>query len=114
MLSQGGERVVGPGPQGGQGDGAGLPGDHLPAAQYQQGRDCLGPEPLRELRRGVDVHLDQLDLARQVTGELLKCGAGHAAGPAPGCPQVDDDRNPGASATSPKVVSSASAIHGSA
>ena len=31
---------------------AGLPGDHLPAAQYQQGRDCLGPEPLRDLRRG--------------------------------------------------------------
>jgi hypothetical protein len=42
----GGERVVDPGPQGGQGDGAGLPGGHLPAAQYQQGRDGLGPEPL--------------------------------------------------------------------
>ena len=42
----GGERVVDPGPQGGQGDGAGLPGGHLPAAQYQQGRDGLDPEPL--------------------------------------------------------------------
>ena len=42
----GGERVVDPGPQGGQGDGAGLPGGHLPAAQYQQSRDGLDPEPL--------------------------------------------------------------------
>ena len=42
----GGESVVDPGPQGGQRDGAGLPGGHLPAAQYQQGRDGLDPEPL--------------------------------------------------------------------
>ena len=42
----GGERVVDPGPQGGQGDGAGLPGGHLTAAQNQQGRDGLDPEPL--------------------------------------------------------------------
>ena len=42
----GGERAVDPGPQGGQGHCAGLPGGHLPAAQYQQGRDGLDPEPL--------------------------------------------------------------------
>ena len=93
--ARGGERVVDPGPQGGQGDGAGLPGGHLPAAQYQQGRDGLDSEPLRDLRRGVDVHLDQLDLAGQVAGKLLERGADHAAGPAPGCPQVDDDRDLG-------------------
>ena len=44
--ASGGERVVDPGPQGGQGDGAGLPGGHLTAAQNQQGRDGLDPEPL--------------------------------------------------------------------
>ena len=59
-----GERLVNPGPQGGQGCGACLPGGHLSAAQDQQGRDGLGPEPPRDLRCGVDVHLDQLDLAR--------------------------------------------------
>jgi len=42
----GGKRFVDPGPQGGQGDGAGLPGGHLPAAQHQQGRDGLDPESL--------------------------------------------------------------------
>ena len=45
-----GERVVDPGPQGGQRGGARLPGGHLPAAQHQQGRDGLGLEPLRDLR----------------------------------------------------------------
>jgi len=53
------------------------------------------PEPLRDPRRGVDVHFDQLDPACQVAGELLERGADHAAGPAPGRPQVDEDRNPG-------------------
>jgi len=44
------ERVVDPGPQGSQRDGASLPGRHLPAAQYQQGRDGLSIEPPRDLR----------------------------------------------------------------
>src|SRR5258705_7676757 len=94
-ASGAGERIADPGPQDGQGGGAGLPGGHLPAAQDQQGRDGLGPEPLRDLRRGIDVHLDQLDLACQVAGELLERGADHAAGPAPGRPQIDEDRNLG-------------------
>ncbi len=54
-----------------------------------------GPEPLRDLRRGVGVHLDQLDLAGQVAGELLERGADHAAGPAPGRPQAGEDRDLG-------------------
>jgi hypothetical protein len=74
--------------------GACLPGGHLAAAQYQQGRDGPGAEPLRDLRRGADVHLDQLDLTRQIAGELLERGADHPAGPAPGRPQADDDRDP--------------------
>ena len=65
-VSGAGERVAGPGPQGGQGGGACQPGSHLPAAQYQQRRDGLGPEPLRDPRRVADVHFDQLDLACQV------------------------------------------------
>ena len=49
-ASGAGERIAKPGPQSRQGGGACLPGGHLPAAQYQQGRDGLGPEPLRDLR----------------------------------------------------------------
>jgi hypothetical protein len=89
------EGIVDPGPQGGQGCGAGLPGGHLPAAQHQQGRDGLGVEPLRDPGRGVHVHLDQLHPASQVAGELLERGADHAARPAPGRPQVHDDRDLG-------------------
>src|SRR5262249_3736788 len=51
--------------------------------------------PGGHLRRDVDVHLDQLDPACQVAGELLQRGTDHAAGPAPGRPQIDDDRNLG-------------------
>jgi hypothetical protein len=40
------EGIFDPGPQGGQRDGADLPGGHLSAAQHQQGRDGLGVEPL--------------------------------------------------------------------
>jgi hypothetical protein len=47
-----------------------------------------------------------------VAGKLLERRAEHAAGPAPGRPQVDDDRDLDAMATSPKVASTA--IHGSA
>jgi carbonyl reductase 1 len=86
-----GERVLGPGPQGGRRESAYLTGDHPPVAQHQQGRDGLSFEPLRDLRRGIDVHLDQLHLARQVTGELLERGADHPAGAAPGGPEIHDD-----------------------
>jgi len=61
QCSADGERIVDPAPQGGQRDGAGLLGGDLPVAQDQQGRDGLDPETLRDLRRGIDVHLDQLD-----------------------------------------------------
>src|SRR3984885_3588057 len=90
-----GECVVDPGPQGRQGYGAGLPGRYLSAAQHQQGGDGLGGEPLGDLRRDVDVHFDQLHLACQVTGQLLKRRADHPAGAAPGRPQIDDDGNLG-------------------
>jgi len=38
---------------------------------------------------------DQFHLACQIAGQLLKRGADHTAGPAPGRPQIDDDGNLG-------------------
>ena len=45
-----GGRILDPGLQNSQRGGASLPGGHLPAAQYQQGRDGLGLEPPGDLR----------------------------------------------------------------
>jgi hypothetical protein len=72
-----------------------------------------GAEPLRDLWRGVDVDFDQLDLARQVAGELLERGADHAARSAPGCPQVGDDGDLGGVCDVAEGGVVALAIHGS-
>jgi hypothetical protein len=95
-VSGSSEDTIDPGSQGGQRGGACLPGDHPSVAQHQQGWDGLGIEPLGNLRRDVDVHLDQLHLAGQIAGELLECWADHPAGAAPRRPQVDEDGNLGA------------------
>jgi len=66
-----------------------LAGDHLPSIHHQQGGDGLHLEALGQLGRLVHVHLHQLHLAREVPGELLERRADHAAGTAPGRPEVD-------------------------
>ena len=63
--------------------------------------------------RVVHVDLDQLQPARHLGGQALEGRADHAAGPAPGCPQIDEHRGAGCSAIVAKVASPASAIHGS-
>jgi hypothetical protein len=93
--------------------GACLPGCHLPAARYQQGRDGLGAEPLRDLRRGIDVGFDQFDLARQVAGELPGRGLTMRQGPHQGAHRSTMTGILATSAMPPKVVSSAPVIHGS-
>ena len=55
-------------------------------------RDAHDVERLREAGVGVDVDLDHVDLSVVLGGELLHLGRDHLAGPAPGGPEVDDDR----------------------
>src|SRR3569833_1059263 len=91
-LPRSGQGAVEPGAQGRLRRRTGLAGEHLAVPQDHEGRDGADLEPLREPGRGVDVHLDQLDLAPAVSGEALQRGADHAAGPAPGRPHVDQRR----------------------
>ena len=85
-----------------------------PSAHDHQRGHGLHREPLGQLRRRVDVDLDQLHLAGQVAGDLLQRRADHAGTgrtrsptgrPAPG--------SSACSTTSAKSSSPASAIHGS-
>src|SRR5215208_1907543 len=74
--------------------GSGLE-NHLPHernALCLHGRDALDLVAERELLVGADVDLDQRELARSRLGLALEHGAEHAAGPAPGGPEVDHDR----------------------
>ena len=68
---------------------------NLFSEQHHQGGDGLHSEALRQLRRAVDVDLDQLDLPGLLPGQLLQRGADHPARPAPGRPQVHQDRDRG-------------------
>ena len=65
---------------------------YLAVAQRLHGRDALDLVAERELLVGVDVKLDERELARPRLGLALEHGAEHAAGAAPGGPEVDHDR----------------------
>lgn len=77
------------------GAAAGLPRDRLALVQDEQGRHRLHLEPPTEPWVLVDVDLDELDLSGEVPGDLFESWADHAAGAAPGGPEVDYDGHRG-------------------
>jgi hypothetical protein len=72
-------------------------------------------ESLLERRRVIHVDLDQFDPAAQFPREIGQRRAGHPAGPAPRCPEVDQHRDGRVlrNLRAAKVASSASASQGS-
>ena len=56
------------------------------------GGDALDPEARGQLRLGIDVYLDELELPRPLLHFSFDRGAERAAGTTPGRPEVDDDR----------------------
>jgi len=62
-------------------------------ARLEEGddRDAQDVEGLGKGRIGVHVHLDHIDAAVVLLGQLLHLGCDHLAGSTPGCPEVDHD-----------------------
>src|SRR5262245_41878712 len=69
--------------------------DLLAATEEDQERDALGAVARRDLGRAVDVQLDHLEQARELTPHALDDRADHAARPAPLGPEVDEHRDVG-------------------
>ena len=72
--------------------GAGELVDHAAVPERLHRRDALHPVARRESRVGVDVHLDQLDLAAERVDRRLQHRRQLAAGAAPVGPEVDHHR----------------------
>jgi hypothetical protein len=66
---------------------------HLAIDQAEHRWDRLHPKHLRGLRVLVDVDLGQRHLVAQLADDLVEDRPERFARPAPGRPQVDDDRN---------------------
>src|SRR3982074_450897 len=66
-----------------------------PVLEDDQGRDGHDAELARRSGVGVDVHLQELHPASQLLGDLFDDRGDHAAGCAPGGPEVDQYRLPG-------------------
>ena len=77
--------------------------DHLAVAERLHRRDALDPERARDRGVGVDVELDQLDLARAGLGGALEHRSELAAWAAPLGPEVDHDRQLSQSAGLPLI-----------
>src|ERR1700687_1069004 len=61
--------------------------------QQDQGGDTADPKPLLQAGRQVSVDLDHLHLTGQLLGQPLDRWRDDPAGPAPGSPEVDEDRD---------------------
>src|SRR5262249_10315875 len=67
----------------------------LSAVDHEQRGDAADAILRRCLRVVVDVHLDDLELAVVLAGQLLDDRGDGATRGAPGCPEVDQDRSAG-------------------
>ena len=68
----------------------------LPVGDGENGGDGLDGEGLGDARVLVHVDLGQLDVAPRRLDGPLQHGPQRRAGPAPGCPEIHDDRHGGA------------------
>src|SRR5215213_391086 len=66
-----------------------LLGDDLATLKEDEGGNRLGVESPAQVRRLVDVDLDELQPSRQLPRKLLQDGTHSQAGTAPGRPQID-------------------------
>jgi hypothetical protein len=78
----------------------------------EQGRHRLYLEPPADPWVLVDVDLDELDPSGELPGDLFEGGADHAAGAAPGGPEIDHDGCGGVVGDLGKSSSLASTIQG--
>ena len=75
------------------GDGADDTVDQLAALEEEQRRDIADAELHRDIRALIDIAFDNVYLALIFLGHLVDDGRDHAAGAAPGGPEVYDDRH---------------------
>jgi hypothetical protein len=85
-------KALDPGPQGGGIGDAGLAGGDLPALEGEQGRNPLHAEATRQAAVGVHIDLDEAGPRFELGGGAGEHRRHGAAGPAPGGPEVDDQR----------------------
>ena len=68
--------------------------NNLPTTlEYRDRRNTLDPELRSGRLFSVSIQLGQPEKRLKLSGSLFKGGRHHLARPAPGCPEIDDDRD---------------------
>src|SRR5580765_3437190 len=69
--------------------------DHLPVLEHHQGGDAHHTEPSGDIGILIDIHLHDFQLTGVFHGQLVDGRGDHPARPAPGRPEIHQDRDLG-------------------